>query len=94
MHHKQSGKADKRQGAHHQRTTASIRRVLNPRKVLNPWTSGHDERQTSRATTRTHFAPTLQKYIRFLPFSVSENPEKTPSQARKNSFLPLFALIV
>ena len=41
-------------------------------KSLHIHTSGHAKRQASRATTRTHFAPTFQEYIRFLTISVSK----------------------
>ena len=56
-------------------------------------TSGHDERQASRASKSTHFAPTFQIYLRFLPFVVSQITRVRQNRTNKCLLLPLFALI-
>ena len=84
IHQRQSMKGNKREGTHDQRTRANPFQVLKPSKactLLPPVDT--PERQTSRATTCTHFAPTFQKYIRFLPFVVSQITRVWQNQANK-----------
>ena len=68
MHHKQSRKADKRQGTHHERRGQA-------RKPAHlPPVDTSQGRQ--KATTCPHFAPTFQNMFRFRPFLSPKIPRK------------------
>ena len=86
MHHKQSRKADKRQGEgteHTQREGAGAHR-LHPVDTTTA-TNGEPQRKPCN--------PQNQNIFHFCPFWSPKFPRKHQSTPKKNSLLPLFALI-
>ena len=92
MHQRKSNKADKKR-EHTTRGEDNLRQVLKPQRACTPAQVDTMKAGTTCTTspqTCTHFVPTFQKYIRFLPFVVSEFSGVRQNRPNKNSFLPCF----
>lgn len=90
---KQSRKADKREGAHDQRTRANLRQVLKPRSLHTSAPSGHAKRQT----TSPKPAPTLHPHFKnILGFCLFRSPKLRgvdKNNQEKIHFCPFLPLI-
>ena len=86
MHHKQSSKADKRRGAHHQRTRANTEHS----KSRHTYTSGHHHQRSTRPHTLT---PYFKNILVFRPFRSPKIPRLDKINQEKIHFchfLPWF----
>ena len=82
---RESGQRD---GTQDQRTTASIRQVLNTRQVLNIWTSGHNGRQAADHLA-TCFPSLISKIsLYFAICCLRKSRENTKPPQRKSNFCP------